>query len=269
MIKRLQLGINEDFTNAEYHADTSFISSSGLKLLLDDPEQFYTDVIMGQKEPMSGNHLDIGSCVHTLLLEPHMLEKEFAIAHDCFQKRGKAWATFVEANEGNGKTLMSASMYEQAVVFAASVKARPEALEKLKGGRSELSICAMINDVPVKMRADYIVPRQFINDIKTTSEPGGASYFRETIKQWDYDLSAALYKLIADQHYNANHDWYWTVISKEERVTDLYKASEKTLQKGLQDVYKALEIYKQCMTSGIWKSAEKPEAPQNYVVQEI
>lgn len=268
-MKKLQLGVNEGFTNAEYHADKSFLSSSQLKLLNDDPEQFYTDVILGQREPQSGNHLDIGSCVHTLLLEPHMLYEDFAIASNCFQKRGKAWQAFVEENEGSGKTLLSASMFEQAQVYAASVKARPEALERLKGGQAELSICAIIEAVPVKMRADYIVPGQYINDVKTTSDPGGASYFRETIKQWDYDLSAGLYKLIADKHYNASHDFYWTVISKEERVTDLYKASERTLQKGLADVYKALHTYKQCMATGIWKAAEKSEPEQGYIIKEI
>ena len=75
----LQPGINANLSNAEYHAEKLHLSSSNLKLLLSSPAQFYTEKILGQRENRSSSAMDIGSYVHTLILEPEKVAEEFAI----------------------------------------------------------------------------------------------------------------------------------------------------------------------------------------------
>jgi len=60
MSQKLQMGINE-VSNHDYHADTKYMSSSNLKLLLKDREKFYREKILGEREQKSSNAFDVGS----------------------------------------------------------------------------------------------------------------------------------------------------------------------------------------------------------------
>lgn len=259
-MKLLKQGINLDFNNTEYHADTSWLSSSKLKLLLENPKEFHNQVVLGNSPPQAkGPHLDLGSYVHTLALEPHMEAQEYAVFSG-WRKQGEAWEKFKEDPANAGKTLLSAPQVEQGRMLAAALQARPEILELLKNGQPELSICSHILDVPVKMRADYLNSELgYIVDIKTTHASSGVDLFKETMDKYSYGLSAALYAQIAYQHYGKLFDFYFAVVSKSDRAWDLYKASSRTLSLGMADVTQALVTYKKCMASGVW---EKSEAEQ-------
>lgn len=273
MHSKLKMGLNY-VSNDTYHADKEYLSSTPLKLLYDDPAQFYSDVILGNKTVMNSAALDVGSFVHTLILESHLVDKEYAF-YPGSRKSGAAYEAFKEANPG--KKILNVQTAAAGRAFAASVKARPEAQQFLSGGEAELSICTEINGVKVKMRADYInIEKGFINDIKTTRYPSGASNFKIALEELSYDLSTGLYTMIAEQHFNKKFDFYWTVVSKEDVLTDVYKCSEATMAKGKQEVFEALETYKECMRTGLWVSKKEKEAIDNntavnapYIIQEI
>lgn len=256
-IKRLVAGINRDFTNNEYHADLNWLSSSKLKLLNDDLAGFHDQVILGNHKVLKAPHLDLGSYVHTLALEPHMEHLEYAMFTG-WRKAGKDWEAFKADPAHAGKTILSVPQVEQGRLLATALKARPEILALIAGGESELSICSTILDVPVKMRADYInIDKGYILDIKTTHLPAGVENFRMTMKDYNYGLSAALYAQIAYQHTGKLFDFYFAVASKSDRQWDLYKASSETLSLGAADVTKALVTYKKCMASGLWVTPDQ------------
>ena len=48
-MKKLKIGKNKDMTNEEYHADREYISSSGLKLILKDPDEYYRQYVLDEK----------------------------------------------------------------------------------------------------------------------------------------------------------------------------------------------------------------------------
>jgi hypothetical protein len=83
-------GIRDDLTNDEYHAERDHLSSSNLKQLLKDPADFYDKKILGNSKQEQKNVFDEGSLAHCLILEPHMLDVDFAI-YDGFRKAGKQW----------------------------------------------------------------------------------------------------------------------------------------------------------------------------------
>lgn len=248
---KLALGVNK-CSNKNYHSDKSFLSSSTLKLLNEDPAKFYDQVILGNAVNESKPAYDLGSYVHTLCLEPDQEHAEYAMFKG-WRKAGKDWEAFKDDPVNKNKTLLSLPQVEQGRMLAKTLKTRPEALELLSGGEAEVSICSHILGVPVKKRSDYINwDKGYIADIKTSSAPGGVENFREIVKKYSYDLSAALYTQIAYQHYGKIFDFYLIVISKLDKKCDVYKLSSATLSEGSSMVTKALVTYKKCTESGIW-----------------
>jgi hypothetical protein len=247
----LQPGPNPGLTNTEYHSETAHLSSSNFKMLLSNPEQFYQEKILGNKPPEGKQaHLVLGSYVHSMVLEPDQVAKEYAF-FDGWRKAGPDFKAFLEQNPG--KTIISKPQKATGESLARAVNANPTALKLLTGGTAEMSYASRILDVPVKMRADSInVSKGYIVDLKTTSQPTDTDIFKATIQDFRYDLSAALYCQIAHEVYGKVFDFYFIVISKADLGCQVYKASTDTLSKGGADLLKALVLYKKCLKSGIW-----------------
>ena len=246
----LKPGVNEGLSNAQYHSEKLHLSSSNLKTLLKSPAQFYDEKILGNSKPMSGAALDIGSYVHTLILEPELVAQEY-VQFDGWRRQGKVYEDFKAQHPG--KTVLSQPQMNAGQMLARSVQACPPAVHLLKGGAAELSLASEILGVPVKMRADYINPDAgYILDVKTTRWPSGADTFRRTVKELGYELSAALYCEIAYRVYGKIFDFYWLVVSKTDVETQVYKASTHSLSDGSALVNKALVAYKKCLETGVW-----------------
>ncbi len=266
----LQLGINRGISNTDYHADRTYLSSSKLKVLAEDPAEFYQQHILGNYRPMSGAFLDVGSLTHSLLLEPDLVAEEYAI----YTGKRRAGAEFDAYRLLHpGKKIMLASQDVAARSYASAAHYRPELMALLTGGEAELSIAAMLQGVAVKMRADYINPTAgYILDIKTTSDSPGADNFRDTVGDFSYDFSAALYCLIAEQHYGKPFTFYWGVISKQyPPVADVYVMSTATRLAADKAVSVALANYIHCSATGIWQLPDTGTEPAStdYVIEQI
>lgn len=247
---KLVHGINAEVSNKVYHGDKSFLSSSNLKLLLKDPNQFYKEVILGDYESVDNPNFDIGSYVHAALLEPHKITEEFAM-FDGWKKYGNAWEQFKE--EHKGKIILSKPQLFKCNQYVSSTVQRKEAQFLLKHGLPEHTMTSKILDVPVKVRADYInIEAGYIVDVKTTSHESGIDIFRQTSSHYYYDLSAALYCQVAHDNYKKLFDFYFIVISKNDLQCHVYKASSNFLIQGHALVNKALVKYKKCLETGDW-----------------
>lgn len=263
----LQPGPNPGLTNAEYHSEKAHQSSSNLKLILQNPEQFYQEKVLGNKAPEGEKpHLILGSFVHSLVLEKDQVEREYAF-FEGWRKAGADYKAFQELHPG--KTILSKPQKQVGENLARAVSANSTALKLLTGGQAELSYSGSILDVPVKMRADYInIEQGYIADIKTTSHPTDTDIFKATVGEFRYDLSAALYCQIAHDWHHKVFDFYFIVISKADLGCQVYKASTATLSRGAADVLKALVLYKKCSASGIW-SLTQPQNCASLESQEI
>ncbi len=247
----LELGINH-VTNTEYHADQKYLSSSNYKTLLKDPETFYKEKILGQKEArVESNSFTEGSLTHSLILEPDQVQHEYAF-FEGMRKAGADYERFLAAN--TDRTVISRPQRIRSENNKAAFLKNPQAVELLSGGFPEQTICVDLNGIPTKIRCDYInVEKGYIADVKTTSYPADVDTFRMTISQWSYDLSAALYAHVAEQYYGKKFDFYFVVIQKSDLVCEVYKASQATIDRGMLQIAKAATIYKQCLQTGIWK----------------
>lgn len=269
MKKSLIPGVNPYLSNEEYHADKEYLSSSKLKTLLESAEKFKKELDT-PPPPMTGSHLDLGTYVHSLILEPELVSAEY-ITFPGFRRAGKDYEKFKLLH--TDKNIISLSMEHNGKRMLASVKACQPALKLLEKGQPEVSITTIIDGVPLKIRADWLnIEDGYAIDVKTTRNPVDRSNFKQTIKDYQYDLSAALYIAVLENHFKRPFDWYWLPISKEEPPeTKIYKASKETLSAGMIKVYIALEKYKKCKETGIWLDtvAEKKEKEIQNEIEEI
>lgn len=236
-------------SNEEYHANTSYLSSSSLKTLLRSPQQFEQEYILGNKQRVDKPAFVDGSLVHTLILEPEKIS-DYAVFPG-MRKAGKVYETFVDAHKG--KVIISATQMLRGQRLVKSYESLPVATALLKGTLSEHNMVGNILGTLVKARADAInVDEGIIIDVKTTSMPSDTDIFKQTVQEYMYHLSAALYCQIAFDTYGKLFDFYWLVLSKEDLQCHVYKASTETLSTGSALVTQALIKYKRCKESGIW-----------------
>lgn len=262
----LKLGLNDYMSNEDYHGDTEFISSSGLKMILNNPRKFYKEYILGERvQGSSIAAFDFGSYVHCAILEPHLLDEEFAV-FDGIQKRGKVYEECVEKNPN--KTIISRTQASQAQKLIdafneATVVIGPQGHDKevkvssfYSDGFAEQTCTAQIDGVKVKVRSDY--RKEFddfasINDIKTTGENIDTAKSAERVcALYDYDLSAALYVDVFTMVTGKPHDFYFTFLSKKNGECRMYKASEQMLETGRKKYKEAIKKLTKAKESGIF-----------------
>ena len=254
---KLKPGINI-CTNDEYHGDKDYLSSTNLKHLLKDPSEFKRICIDKEIEevPKSRqNAYDEGSYAHSLILEPDMVEKEYAFFTG-FRKAGLEFERFKKANEG--RIILSKPQRHRVESWVKAFADRKVAVDLISGGKSELSLAGKLNDVNIKVRADYInVDKGYIADVKTTAYDTDVDSFKYVVSQLSYGLSGALYTRLFSDHYGKPFDFYFIVLGKKDGMCEVYKLSEESLQEGDMAINQALNVYKKCKKSGIWKSSNE------------
>lgn len=236
--------------NAAYHADTTHQSSSGLKLLLKDPAKYYEEYVLGNRQNKDAKYFREGSLLHTLVLEPEKLDEQYAIFRG-MRRQGKVFDEFVAANPG--KVVVSAPELLRAQGWANAVKSVRLCQDMLSNGVPEHSMVGTVLDIPCKSRADYInVNNGYIIDLKSTNSPSETELFKQSLFEFGYDLSAALYCEIARQTYGRDFNFYWIVVSKVDDAVQVYQASPVTLSKGTMQYTKAIVLLKQCLATNTW-----------------
>lgn len=267
---KLNPGVNH-CSNSEYHRDNEYLSSSDYKLLLKSPAELYEKKYGPKKVEESKDFYTEGSVVHTLILEPHLFSTEYAV-YPGLRKAGREFEAFKAAN--TDRTIISKPQEQRCKYLLEGYRKLPQAVSLITGGYSEHTVCLNYNGINTKVRADYInINESYIVDVKTTAYESDLHNFKLTMEHWDYGLSAALYTKIMELHYGKPFTFYWLVLSKKDGTCDLYKMSDRTRMAGDRKIAKAQEIYKQCVSTGIWEASAEDRRPElglsNYEIQEI
>lgn len=259
-MSKLKLGLNE-VSNAEYHGDLDWYSSSSYKMLLDDPATFYKKHILKETEKQEEKeHFQDGSFLHSNILEPHLVDQEYAFFPG-LRKAGNVFEAFKAQNPG--KVIISKPQKERGLWLYNGYKKCKEAVRLIEeGGASEVSVCQIYKDLPTKVRADRInVEKGHLIDVKTSAFDIDKDSVRLTIDKWSYLLSASLYLEIFEQFYGRKLTYYWIFVGKKDADCKVYRLSEQTREEGLIQVNKAIAIYKNCVKTGDWT---KKEASKHY-----
>jgi hypothetical protein len=255
----LVLGVNK-VDNAGYHADRKYLSSSVLKLINKDIAAYKAQYIDGGPGPVFANRaaLDEGSLAHSRILEPHLVHKEFNFFPGDF-KRGADFDNWLKSQRNQSLPIISRPQQERVDYLIKAYEKHPVAPQYLKDAETEFTLCVELEGVPIKVRFDAVqLEAGIISDIKTTGHPGDVESFKQTIKDYEYDLSAALYCMAAEKHFGRPFKFVFIVLAKKEKTCDVYLTSELTMARGKRKVLQALETYKKCKVSGVW-GQEQPK----------
>ncbi len=251
----LKLGFNEDISNSDYHSDIEYLSSSSLKLLNKCPREFYKKYVKGEEDEEKGSspHLVFGSLVHTLILEPHMLEEDYSLYQGTKGKSSneyKEWKSLLPEDAGE---IITQSQLSKARMLTDIVQENEHAVELLAEGSPERTLCVEIDGVKIKVRADWHdAASAAIVDVKTTGS--GLSYeeIQQTCLQWGYPLSAALYADAFEQETGKKQDFYFIFVGKSPMGCAVFKASDQFLEFGRRQYKAAIKKILESRASGIW-----------------
>lgn len=260
----MKIGLNNEISNEDYHADREYISSSGLKLMNKCPREFYKKYIKGEEdEQKSSASLTFGSYVHSIILEPELVEEEYAFFDG--RKAGKKWEEFRDLEENEGKTFISSSQASNAKLLKEVMEENKHAVALLDEGNPEQTLCVEIEGVKIKVRADWLRPDGKIVDLKTTANGVTYDEVQQTCLHWDYCLSAALYADAFTKFTGVKHDFYFIFLGKSPMGAEVYKASERMIEFGRQRYMKAIRAIRHARETGVWfnEGIQEIDIPEN------
>lgn len=194
-------GLYADLPNADYHAETDWLSSSYLKSLV--PERY--------KAGGSQDALDFGTLFHTAVLEPANLATYTALDAEKIGVKADgtpaqnptmtaAWKRAVAEAEADGKTVIPQDWLDQALAMREAIKGHATADELLyrHDGVAEESAFAVVDGVPCRARFDRRIQGAIV-DLKSTSTKPGKDSIARAVIDYGYDLSAAHYLAVAEE----------------------------------------------------------------------
>jgi len=172
--------------------DKAVISKSMLGDI-DCPEDFEWKYVLGNRE-IDKDHLNVGSAVHTLALEPDLFHDRFYILAEGIirnAKHAKYQDALAEAGE---RKILTAKDFQNIEGMAAALRKKKKALALLaSSGKIEASIFWEDEETGVKLRCrpDFMRDDGLIVDIKTTHSARPSLFFKTA---WDlhYDVSVAM-----------------------------------------------------------------------------
>lgn len=247
-----------DMPSEAYHGTEGTWSSSQLKLVIEDEEEFIGTYITKKIAKKSSASFASGTALHTKILEPHLFDKEIILF------KGRKWGDKYEAflKKNKGKTVINPRELTEVKTMAKAINACKTSMKYLEGKR-EISLFIRLvvmngkiyapyygkiltnngwektktkeKDITgvefiVKVRADNLSDDDFISDVKSTS--GSAvkkSSVQSSISKYKYDLSAAFY---LDLFSLANPEikrFIWVFATKSKELAAPWEGTKKQI----------------------------------------
>lgn len=239
------MSIVYNLSNEQYHLDPS-ISSSAVKTVVQKSLAHWK---YGERKPNVA--FDLGTAVHTLVLEPHLAS---TVRCGPETRRGKEWKEAYEAAEAEGCVLLTEGDYRLAVDMAQAVRANPAAAQLLGGNlTAEPSIFARdeIHGLDLRCRPDgWRKDIAAVIDLKTTvdASPEG---FAKQCANLAYHVQEAFYRktmLLSDIEIDR---FVFIAVEKEPPfAVGVYELDWRSLDEGKAAVEYGLELISKAQKAG-------------------
>jgi exodeoxyribonuclease VIII len=234
--ERLRLvGIDDSI----YHASNG-IGSTDLKRFIDSPAGFMYGPKFEQKDCF-----DLGSAVHTLVLEPDKFDDNYVEQpSEIKTRRGKEWDKFKEENAP--KVILKADDMERARNMSSSVLTSHQ--NWFQSGDPEVSYWYKHeNGIITKSRVDYQIESLAI-DLKSTSDAHPESFEKKAI-DFGYHIQNQLYIMTTGLD-----DFVFVVVNNKEpyQVVGPMMFEDEAKRYGKMLVMKALEDFFLCTKEQEW-----------------
>jgi len=250
-------------SNHDYHERKEFISASRLKVMAKSPLHYNT-YFDNPKEPTAAQQL--GTLVHTKLLEPDTLAEDFYIIEE-EKLNGSTTAGKEQKNrwllECKGRIIIPKEMNDIANLMVKSALSNDAISKLLDTGKPEQSIYWIdpVTGLKCKSRADWRRSSRAkwntVVDLKTAADASPEG-FAKAILSYDY-LTQAGMQVVGIQEvegYSTNHYIYIAIENTPPYATCCYRLNEEDLEIGRAQFHYLLQKVKECTDSGIWPGYE-------------
>ena len=162
------------------------------------PEHYHAKYIKHSLPPVAKSYFDMGSAIHTLVLEPHLFDSSYVKqSADIKVRRGATWEQAVLEANALGQTLLTERQWSDLEYFR-NKKEKNTVLTKLtRGGVAEQSIFFRDpeTDWILKCRPDYRID-EFGFDLKS-AESANPDIFSRAAIHYGYHIQDAFYSFVA------------------------------------------------------------------------
>lgn len=230
----------------EEYQSIDALNYSGIKMILKSPLHYKQ---MREGIQKDSKALRIGTMVHQAVLEPDVfkLYKPKPIV-DRRTKEGRELMDYFYKTLKEDEVVCDSDEYDFALNLADKISIALE--EKgIKFKQTEVTVQAVcgITGVNLKCCIDAIGEDDVIYDIKTT-EDGSPNGFFKTVMSYKYYIQSYLYKMMN----NSNRFVYIAIEKEPPFAVSFYELGEQFDEKARVEVYKAIDIYKECKSKDIW-----------------
>lgn len=287
--------IIKDLPINEYHGHQGTWSSSQLKEILESQESFIKKYITKETPREESEAFDTGTYFHTGILEPHKMKTEIVVFMGKV-RHGNAWNAFKKTHKK--KTIVTLKQKDEGDMMIESVRSSKVAKSYLKGD-PEVSLFIKLRvvdgiiyavdyklalsrdgwikvakvpsggfEIIVKVRADTL-GSDFVSDLKSTQKnPMIEREIKNTVSDYGYDVSAALYLDMFSLVNSKVKKFVWIFSSKRFPCSKSWVADADNIMIGRIKYMKALNLMADLAADG-WKISDTlGEVGPNYFERE-
>lgn len=264
----MKQGIYYDISNEDYHSDPA-IGSTSIKSISDSPANLYFNPFKGNKSSQ------IGSAIHSALLEPDKFDKEFLLLPDIKSRASKEFKSITDFKPEN---ILIGDEVEKVKMMINSARMNDDFMKYLgSDGYSEVSMFATCprTGLNLKCRFDRLSNEySYPLDLKSCRD---ATYrgFSAAFGTYKYHIQAAFYSyvytLVTGDVFN--NFCFFALENSAPYKNCMYYIGEESMEIGVKEMNRSLDVIKACIngetpkTQGIVLMPSEINLP-NYLLDE-
>ena len=252
-------------SNADYHAISDRIGSSGLKELARSPYHYWAKYVSPDRiiKPSTPAQI-IGTAVHTAVLEPHLFDDQYTVLPEGIDRRTKEGKSLFAEIEASGKHPLKPDEMARIRAMQESAHANGLLYSLINHPHAEIESTILFIDpetgAPCRIRPDFMIlpcdeyPFGLLGDLKSTADASPAA-FGKSVWSYGYHIQAALYRrgFMAAFGTSEPPDFFWPAIENDApHASVIYQAPAEALHYGDIRVTELLELYNECRTNNHW-----------------
>lgn len=241
--------------------DNPAISASGLKQIDISPKHYVVE-----REPSDA--MKFGTQAHCAILEPAEFDNRYGIVPDGLDYRTKEGKLVRDGIIAVGKEPIKHADMQDIFIIQHNVHSHPEMIKLMKHNPVfEKEFYMFFNGVAVKMKPDLIIepcatyPNGFIADLKSTTSAHPEKFAIQMFNNKGY-IQPAWYVDLFQRRYNtsAPPPFVWIAAEKKQpHLVEFYECDEHIMEFGRSEYLRLLDIYNDCMETGVWYGYSKRE----------
>jgi hypothetical protein len=242
----------KELTETEYR-ELPFESFSSLNKILTSVAEYKHY----KANPFKGNAAsDLGTAIHNAIQNnEHLIGVLTANRRSIIGKEAveKFIKEFTELHNGAG-VIVTEKQHETIKSVVNNYQLNKKATELVQTCEFEVPFVWTAHDMfSLKGRVDLLnIETGIVGEIKTTTMANSVSEFRDMAYMRNYDMQAALYKIMAESTHNKPFKHYFIVCNTKSPFNVLFiKTSDAFLKSGEEKLFKAIRLYDKHILKGI------------------